>query len=287
MDPAVSVCVPTWNGERYLAETLQSALAQTFADFELLVVDDGSTDRTLEIAESVRDPRLRVQRNPRREGLPGNWNRCLQLARGRYVLLLCQDDVLAAEALGALRDALEGAPDAVLAFGRREIRYDGIDCFPLQGRAYQEALASFHRSWRASVTGIDFVAGALRDGRDLTVNVIGEPSFVLVKREAALGVGGFDAAFRQLPDWDLWLRLGQRGSLVFVDRVLGAFRVHAGGASARGLVHVPSENVRLLLGLRRLYGPRLDRAARRRLRGAEWRHRWRLLVHALGRIIRL
>jgi len=286
MDPAISVCVPTWNGETYLAETLRSALAQTFADFELVVVDDGSGDSTWEIAESLRDPRLRLQRNPAREGLPGNWNRCLQLARGRYVLLLCQDDVLVADALAALHEALEGVPGAALAFGRREILYDGVERFPLQGREYEDALASFHRSLRGRVTGIDLVTAALRDGRDLTVNVIGEPSFVLLRREAVLDAGGFDPAFRQLPDWDLWLRLARRGPLVFVDRVLGAFRVHARGASAGGLVHVPSENVRLMRGLRRFYGPGLDRTGRRRLRWAEWRHRWRLLVHHLAGIIR-
>jgi glycosyltransferase involved in cell wall biosynthesis len=284
MDPAVSVCVPTWNGERYLAETLRNALAQTFTDFELLVVDDGSHDHTLEIAGSFRDPRIRVHADAERRGLPGNWNRCLERARGRDVLLLCQDDLLVPEALATLHSALCAAPDATLACARREIRYEGVSGFPLQGRQYADALESFQQAWHPGTRGIDLVASALREGRDPAVNVIGEPSFVLFRREAAVAVGGFDTAYRQLPDWDLWLRLAHRGTVAFTDRSIGVYRVHGEGASSEGLAHVPDDNVRLIAGIRRLYGPMLDAKSRRKLRHMEWRHRWRRLVHTLHSI---
>jgi glycosyltransferase involved in cell wall biosynthesis len=291
MDPAVSVCVPTWNGAAYLEETLRSALGQTFDDFELIVVDDGSSDRTMEIVESFGDRRLLIHRNPRRLGLPGNWNLCLELARGRYVKFLFQDDVLLPEALGELVGALQAVPEAPLAFGRREIRYfgPGLDEFPLQGGYYAEILQSFYASFDGRVTGAEFIASALREDRDIAINVVGEPSFVLLRRDSARALGGFHTGFLQLSDWDLWLRLARQGPLVFVDRCLGVFRVHPRGQSAspRHLRRVPWENVKLMARMRQLYGPELNRALRRQLRRAEWKHRAHFVMEALRRLTRV
>src|SRR5574337_302054 len=96
MDPEVSICVPTYNGAAYLADCLDSALAQTFADFELLIVDDCSSDDTLAIATTYarRDPRVRIVVNDATLGLVGNWNRCVRLSRGRWIKFIFQDDLI-------------------------------------------------------------------------------------------------------------------------------------------------------------------------------------------------
>jgi glycosyltransferase involved in cell wall biosynthesis len=283
--PAVSVCVPTWNGSAYVADALRSALAQTFRDFELLVVDDASTDDTLRVAASFDDPRVRVHRNERRLGLPGNWNRCLKLARGEYVKFLFQDDLLEPDAVRQLLEALRRTPEAGLAFGRRNIRHegDGAGTPLLLGDAYPEMQRRFYSSLRGGVCGEDLVRDALREGRDLTVNVLGEPSFVLLRRHAVMRAGGFDPGYRQLVDWDLWLRLGRGAVLVFVDETLGVFRVHDGGQSVRnrGSLRVPWEYVRLLTRIQRHYGPSLGRTERRRLGTARWRCRRHLAGEAL------
>jgi glycosyltransferase involved in cell wall biosynthesis len=85
--PVLSICLPTYNGEAYLAEALGSILQQTYALFEVIVVDDGSTDKTLEIVQAFAavDVRLRMYQNPQQRGIPGNWNECVRLARGQYV----------------------------------------------------------------------------------------------------------------------------------------------------------------------------------------------------------
>ena len=94
--PVLSICVPTYNGQAYLAEALESILQQTYASFEVIVVDDGSTDKTLEIVQAfaAADVRLRVYQNPQQRGIPGNWNECVRLARGQYVCVFHQDDVM-------------------------------------------------------------------------------------------------------------------------------------------------------------------------------------------------
>lgn len=90
--PKVTVFIPVHNREDYICVAVNSILAQTFEDFELVVVDDGSTDRTVEVLESYSDPRLRVARNPRNLGIPATRNHGLELARGEYIALLDSDD---------------------------------------------------------------------------------------------------------------------------------------------------------------------------------------------------
>src|SRR5262249_6946444 len=95
----VSVCIPTYNGAEFVAKAIESVLAQTFADFELLVLDDSSDDPTVDIVRSFADPRIRVCQNEERLGIPGNWNRCLSLAQGEYICLFHQDDIMLSENL--------------------------------------------------------------------------------------------------------------------------------------------------------------------------------------------
>lgn len=285
-DPAVSICVPTWNGARYLRAALESALAQSYSEFEMLVVDDGSTDATMEIVASFSDPRLRIARNDGRLGIPGNWNHCLNLARGRYVKFLFQDDVLDPQAVEKLVAALEAEPRAALAFSRREVRHEGAvrEGLPLLGPGYSDVVSRFYATFRGRFDGIDLVRHGLQEGWDLAVNVVGEPSFVLFRREAALKAGGFDPSFGQLVDWDLWLRLARESPVVFVDESLGVFRVHAASQSASNhrRLRTVNECIRLLGEVRRRYGPQLTRPARLRLVLAQCRYG----LHLVGEAIR-
>jgi len=91
----VSVCMPTYQGAAYVAAAVESVLAQTFANFELIVIDDCSQDETAAVVRGYRDPRLRFAQNERNLGAQDNWNRCLHVARGRYFKILPQDDLLA------------------------------------------------------------------------------------------------------------------------------------------------------------------------------------------------
>ncbi|ACO80563.1 Glycosyl transferase, family 2 protein [Azotobacter vinelandii CA] len=111
--PRVTVFIPVHNRQRYIATAVDSILAQTFGDFELLVVDDGSTDATLEVLSHYRDPRLRVECNPRNLGLPGTRNRGLELARGEYIALLDSDDKAWPERLTRQVEVLDRHPELV------------------------------------------------------------------------------------------------------------------------------------------------------------------------------
>ena len=92
--PQVSVCMPVYNGSDYIADSVQSVLTQTYKDFNLIVCDNCSTDKTDEIIRSFKDPRLIYVRNNKNLGLVGNHNRCLELADGKYVHFLHHDDIM-------------------------------------------------------------------------------------------------------------------------------------------------------------------------------------------------
>jgi glycosyltransferase involved in cell wall biosynthesis len=85
VDPKVTVCIPTWNGERYIAESVQSVLAQSFTDLEVIITDDRSTGSTVEIVRSFGNPRIGLHENEERLGIRGNWNRAMSLTRVMYV----------------------------------------------------------------------------------------------------------------------------------------------------------------------------------------------------------
>jgi len=122
--------MPTWNGEPFVADALQSVLAQGYGDFELLVLDDASTDGTLDVVSGLRDARIRIHRNRRRLGLAANWNRCLELAGGEYVKLFFQDDLLAPDGLERLVVSLaagEGARVRLLRYFGGLLRSTGQD----------------------------------------------------------------------------------------------------------------------------------------------------------------
>jgi glycosyltransferase involved in cell wall biosynthesis len=116
--PAVSICLPVFNGENYVATAIESMLAQTFADFELVITDNASTDRTEEICRKFADadPRVRYHRNERNVGGARNQAIAVQLSRGRYVRLSAHDDKMAPTHLQECVALLEARPDAVIAF---------------------------------------------------------------------------------------------------------------------------------------------------------------------------
>lgn len=216
----VSVCIPTYRGATHIRAAVDSVLTQTFADFELLIVDDDSPDDTFAIASSYRDPRVTCLRNPQNLGPEGNWNRCLAEATGRYFKLLPQDDVLAPACLARQVEVMERDEQRriALVFCARTI----ID--PRGERLLGRR--PFGREARL-MTRTALFRGCLRRG----TNAIGEPAGVLFRRDLATAVGPFDAAFPYVVDLDYWLRLLAHGDGYYIPEALVSFRLSPGAWS--------------------------------------------------------
>jgi glycosyltransferase involved in cell wall biosynthesis len=214
--PTVSVCIPAYNGERYIDSAVDSVLGQTLTDLELVVVDDGSTDATVDVVRARTDSRLRLVTNEERIGAVANWNRAVAECRGRYVKLLCQDDALAPDCLERQVGALEapGCEDAVLAAGQRDVVDES-------GRVLLHARGL--AGMRGRVSGLEAMARCVRTG----TNVLGEPACVLVRADALRAAGPWSGALPYVIDLDMWFRLLARGDLVAVPGALARFRVHS------------------------------------------------------------
>ena len=121
--PKLTVAIPTYRGAQFLGAAMASVLAQTFRDFELLVINDNSPDDTEAVVRGFNDPRVRYVRNPTNLGPQGNWNRCLDMARGQYFKLLPHDDLLMPTCLARQVSALDADHDERLAlvFSAREV----------------------------------------------------------------------------------------------------------------------------------------------------------------------
>jgi glycosyltransferase involved in cell wall biosynthesis len=229
----VSICIPTYNGTRYLKECLDSALAQTFEDFEVVVVDDGSTDSTMDVARqySRSDGRVRVWRNERNLGLVENWNRCVGLARGEWVKFLFQDDLLEPSCLERMLRASRSGVDLVVA--RRAMIFED-DTTAVNKERYRSYLAAHdlarHCPGREYIAAEQFAEILVRSP---SYNCIGEPTATLIRRSAFERYGPFNRDLIMLCDWEHAARVAVNTGLCYVDTTLAHFRVHAGATSWR------------------------------------------------------
>jgi len=226
-EPVVSICLPVLNGEAFLQQSLESALGQTFGDFELVIVDDCSTDSSTEIIRQFAhaDQRIVWWQNEVRLGLFENYNRCMDRAIGTFIKPFAQDDLLAPQMLSKQVALLNQHPDSVLATTKRMI----IDEF---GRPVSEAPPNI-----AEVLGEQIIyPGKLAIEASLKChlnNLIGEPCAVMF-RKSRKG-SGFCTTLRHLGDLEYWLRILASGDLAFINEPLAMFRKHRHAATTKNV----------------------------------------------------
>lgn len=218
--PAVSVCVPVHDGERFLARTLRDVLAQTADDLEVVVLDNASTDGTAAVVAAFDDPRVRLERTERLLPLAENWNRAVELARAPLVKIVCADDVLRPECVAVQAAALHADPGLALVIHRQDL----VDCRDrvIAPDRFVRGLLGVHD--RGSV-----LRAVVRSG----ANPIGAPCGVTFRRAAFLACGGMRADRTFLGDLDLWVRLTEHGRLLGGPETLAGFRVVPGSISGR------------------------------------------------------
>jgi glycosyltransferase involved in cell wall biosynthesis len=199
----VTVIIPAHNQARFLGQAIESALGQTHADLELIVVNDGSTDDTREVIRAFADPRLRYVEQEN-QGLSAARNAGLRGAWGRFVSFLDADDLFLPTKLADLLAALTADPEADLAAGQ---------ALPIDEQGHRVGHA-FDRPLPADPADLLF-------GNPLHVGS------VLLRRAALDRVGAFDVSLRSYEDWDMWLRLARAGCrLRWVDRPVSLYRFH-------------------------------------------------------------
>mgnify|MGYP002631043758 CR=1 FL=1 len=211
--PQITVAMPVYNGEGYVHLAIQTVLDQTYSDFELLIVDNCSTDGTLEVVKAFSDPRIRLHVNSSNLGMVGNWNRSVELATGEYIKFLSHDDLLDPTCLeeqiaGFLQHKQENI--GIVTCKKRVINQNGKNVMPGFGLRGQSRLISGRVAIRKSI----------RAGR----NIIGEPSVVLIKTSALRESGLFELP-EFTPDIKMWFKILQKSELYFIDKTLASYRI--------------------------------------------------------------
>jgi glycosyltransferase involved in cell wall biosynthesis len=220
--PTVSVCIPVYNGRKFIGAAIESVLAQSFGDFELVIADNCSTDGTVDVIRQFTDPRIRLIVNEQNLGPERNWNTVAEAAGADLVKLLCADDVLFPQCLERQVGIMQSAANAGVSIccGRRVIVDE-------EGRPRLQRWGTVGLS-PGRVPGDEAFRAVVRSG----TNPIGESCAVMFTAAAFAKAGGFSARRPYMIDVDLWVRMLLTGDL-FVDNgePVCAFRVSGGSWS--------------------------------------------------------
>ncbi|HTD18633.1 MAG TPA: glycosyltransferase [Ktedonobacteraceae bacterium] len=220
--PVVSILLPLYNGERYLDEAIRSVLKQSFSDWELIVQDDCSTDRGLDLVKQYKDPRIIHGANAHNLHIAGTLNAALTRANGKYIQLLAQDDRL--------------LPDCLSTFVSMMERHSGVGfsfCAPYLIDVNGNRLMAASHAWDNQYKDTDEVCGSAL-ALLLLFNygcLPGCISTVMIRRECVEKVGPFDSSYRICLDWDLWIRLARAFKVGFVRGRMVEIRSHMGQES--------------------------------------------------------
>jgi predicted O-linked N-acetylglucosamine transferase (SPINDLY family)/predicted SAM-dependent methyltransferase/GT2 family glycosyltransferase len=226
--PLVSICIPTYNGEAFISEAIHSVLSQTYSNIEVILSDDNSSDRTVEIAKSFQSqsPHNFSVLEHDQYGLAANWNFCISQAQGKYIKFLFQDDLLQPNAIAEMVSLAEQDQEIGLVFSLRKLITSTNYPHEALFLANHEA-KDVHKGW-SNLQSIQSGQELLQDLNILEhpINKIGEPSTILIRKEVFDVLGAFNLELCQLVDLEMWLRIMSQYKVGFVDRTLSSFRIH-------------------------------------------------------------
>jgi glycosyltransferase involved in cell wall biosynthesis len=209
---AVSICIPAYNAEPFIGAALDSVLAQTHQDFEIVVVDNRSTDGTWDVLQSYadKDARIRLLRNASNLGAVPNWNRATDACRHDFVKLLCADDSIMPTCLERQLAAFDDGV-AMVCSQRTIVDESGKVLFKARGLSGMSGRVDGRR--------------AIRRMAKSGTNPFGEPAAVMLRREAVRAAGPFRDDFGYMIDVDMWARVLLHGDLVAIPEALARFRL--------------------------------------------------------------
>ena len=200
--PKISVIMPAYNSEKYIAEAIESILSQTFTDFEFIIIDDGSTDRTVEIISRYNDSRIRFYQNENNMGVAATLNRGLDLATGEYIARMDSDDISLPDRFKKQIEYLEK---------RKEVAVCGTD-LELFGVKY----GKFIHSTSPKTLKVDL----------LFDSPLAHPS-VMMRKSQLKDVGlYYDVSYNGIEDYELWYRISKKYEIANIDQCLLRYRVH-------------------------------------------------------------
>ncbi len=223
--PSVSVVIPSYNYARFLRKAVESLQAQSFSNWEVIIVDDGSTDDTDKVvADLLKEEQRIVYLWQQNSGTSAAKNAGIRLARGEYILFLDADDLLTANKLAAHLEHFSNNPHIDISYSRFRYFQDGDE-----HRLFTKLDLSSEKEWVVEIDGrYDVALPVFLRGNNMVIHA------AMVRKSLVDRVGDFDTGMRALEDWDYWLRCLLRGAhIAFLDnpQVLALTRVHRSSAT--------------------------------------------------------
>lgn len=223
--PKIAICIPTYNGEAYLHECLESCINQSFQDYEIVICDDGSTDGTVAIIDSYinRSSRIKFLKNDKNLGLVGNWNRCLAASNAEWIKFVFQDDYISQDCLQEFFEQV--GPDTKLVISKRNfvLPQDVVDA---DKDYYNHSVRTLENT--GHYNGNHFSARIISTlaVHNICLNFMAEPSLVMFKKDVINLIGDFDSDFKQICDLEFLQRLGTNFGLQYLPKKNCFFRIH-------------------------------------------------------------
>lgn len=235
IESLVSVCIPTYNGEQYIEEALDSILEQTYRNLEVIISDDQSTDGTLEVIKNFKTKEIvpiRIFSNKPR-GIGANWNNCIRKANGKYIKFLFQDDVLYPECIEELVYLIENNKNVELSACKRKILVMGDRTPEIEN--WIRIYGDLQKHILLCTKGVSLISKRIfrhKSFLEIPRNKIGEPTATLFKRALVKEVGYFREDLDQILDYEFYYRILKKHNIALTNKELVIFRVHDAQASS-------------------------------------------------------
>lgn len=215
MSRTISVFIPAYNASAFLSRAIESVLAQSFSGFKLLILDDGSTDNTLEVASRyVNHEKVTLVCNDQNLGMAANWNKGISLSCGKYVAKLDADDFYHPDFLSEMVSVLETNPSVGLAFC-------GVNWITTRGK---KSFLPYTEPWVNK--GHDFLQNLLR-------RFVTHSATICVRRESYERLGGFCEQMRIHADWEMWTRIATHYDVAYINKTLASMVRHANNCTSQ------------------------------------------------------
>ena len=226
----VSICVPIYNGGKYLSECLDSAISQTYRSLEIVISDDASKDNSLEIVNSyIGKTNIPISiHHHQPSGIGANWNNCVRKSNGDYIKFLFQDDLLEPNCIEDMMQIAKVDSNIGLVFSPRNIIYDSQLFKEMDIEQWMHHYEFLEHSWHEPLSTIQSGKKLLHDPKLLSAptNKVGEPTCVLLKKSVLIQAGLFDERLKQTLDYEAWYRIMKYCMVGYTNQKLASFRLH-------------------------------------------------------------
>ncbi len=220
MSTLVSVCIPVYNGEPFILETINMVLAQDYDNMEIIISDNTSSDHTVDKIKEITDERVQLYQNDHNLGMGGNWNVLLDKAKGDYIIIVCADDFLLPGAIREKARILDENPDVSIVFSAAHVMSEkGSKIFTRK---------KYHKDMK-----ID--GKTMQKDLFCSKNFMCEPINNMFRASAARKTGYFDTSLWYTIDWDYWLRILNHGNAYYLKKAYSGFRVSTTSATGANL----------------------------------------------------